>query len=130
MVTGKKLLDGFPDVSQDDTPIQLAIRIWTEKLRPVIPKSCPPALAQLIRRCWSHSPQKRPTFDAITTELENLSLSFDQLRQDPTRCFGNPFGESRTITHPFMESDELPPHGGPASIDVPNADTASSTPTT
>lgn len=37
--------------------------------RPLLPDSLPPALRDLVRRCWSHQPVDRPTFAQIVQEL-------------------------------------------------------------
>lgn len=38
--------------------------------RPPLPASCQPALAHLIKRCWSANPSKRPDFSDIVCTLE------------------------------------------------------------
>jgi hypothetical protein len=38
--------------------------------RPPLPASCQPALAHLIKRCWSANPSKRPDFSYIVSTLE------------------------------------------------------------
>lgn len=38
--------------------------------RPPLPASCQPALAHLIKRCWSANPSKRPDFSDIVSTLE------------------------------------------------------------
>ncbi|KAF3502814.1 hypothetical protein F2Q69_00041026, partial [Brassica cretica] len=38
--------------------------------RPPLPASCQPALAHLIKRCWSENPSKRPDFSNIVAVLE------------------------------------------------------------
>lgn len=38
--------------------------------RPPLPASCQPAIAHLIKRCWSANPSKRPDFSEIVYALE------------------------------------------------------------
>lgn len=40
--------------------------------RPAIPDTLEPALADLIRRCWVHTPAERPSFDTINKELDKI----------------------------------------------------------
>lgn len=49
----------------DFTPIQIALRVSKEQLRPEIPSDTPKALQSLIKRCWSQKPEDRPTFSQI-----------------------------------------------------------------
>lgn len=41
-----------------------------QNLRPPLSTSCSPALNNLIRRCWSSNPAKRPDFTYIVSALE------------------------------------------------------------
>ncbi|CAI5502415.1 unnamed protein product [Closterium sp. Naga37s-1] len=43
-------------------------------LRPDIPSSCPPPLADLMRRCWHHTPARRPDMCEVVQRLRGLSL--------------------------------------------------------
>jgi serine/threonine protein kinase len=43
--------------------------------RPEIPKDCPEALATLIRKCWSATPESRPSFADICVELRHVQCS-------------------------------------------------------
>lgn len=46
-----------------------------QKLRPVIPSSCPPAMRALIEQCWSSQSDKRPDFWQIVKVLEQFDSS-------------------------------------------------------
>ncbi|XP_064972045.1 serine/threonine-protein kinase STY46-like isoform X4 [Musa acuminata AAA Group] len=53
------------------TPLQAALGV-RQGLRPDIPKDMHPRLAALMQRCWDEVPSKRPSFEEITQELEEL----------------------------------------------------------
>jgi len=55
----KKLIEFDPD---DDW--------WCQNLRPPLSTSCPPVLNNLIKRCWSANPARRPEFSYIVSVLE------------------------------------------------------------
>ncbi|XP_071731672.1 serine/threonine/tyrosine-protein kinase HT1-like [Rutidosis leptorrhynchoides] len=54
----------------DMTPEQAAFAVCQKNARPPLPDSCPGAFRQLIKRCWSSKPDKRPGFDEIVRILE------------------------------------------------------------
>ncbi|CAM9161671.1 unnamed protein product [Ectocarpus sp. 6 AP-2014] len=54
------------------TPLQAAFSVAREGLRPQIPPSAPLAVARLIRRCWHRSPDSRPSFSQIRSELPEI----------------------------------------------------------
>ncbi|OVA01111.1 Protein kinase domain [Macleaya cordata] len=56
---------------QGMTPVQAAFAVSEKKARPPLPANCQPALANLIKRCWSSNPSKRPDFTYIVSVLEN-----------------------------------------------------------
>ncbi|KAK7281881.1 hypothetical protein RIF29_10229 [Crotalaria pallida] len=62
------------------TPEQAAYAVSHKNERPPLPSECPWALSDLINRCWSSNPDKRPHFYEIVSILENYSES---LEQDP-----------------------------------------------
>ena len=43
--------------------------------RPEIPKDCPEALATLIRKCWTATPESRPSFPDICVDLRHVQCS-------------------------------------------------------
>ncbi|KAJ4976530.1 hypothetical protein NE237_001636 [Protea cynaroides] len=55
---------------QGMTPVQAAFAVSEKNDRPPLPASCQPALANLIKRCWSSNPSKRPDFSYIVSALE------------------------------------------------------------
>lgn len=64
--------------------------LFLQKLRPIIPPNCPPAMRALIEQCWSLQPDKRPDFWQIVKVLEQFQSSLARdgtltLLQNP-RC--------------------------------------------
>ncbi|CAN8240756.1 unnamed protein product [Cochlearia groenlandica] len=55
---------------QGMTPVQAAFAVSQKNKRPPLSASFQPALAHLIKRCWSENPSKRPDFSNIVTVLE------------------------------------------------------------
>ncbi|TKY72216.1 Serine/threonine-protein kinase HT1 [Spatholobus suberectus] len=55
---------------QGMTPVQAAFAVAEKNERPPLPASCQPALAHLIKLCWSTNPSKRPDFSDIVSTLE------------------------------------------------------------
>ncbi|XP_047315989.1 serine/threonine-protein kinase STY8-like [Impatiens glandulifera] len=54
------------------TPLQAAVGVVQEGLRPPIPISTHPKLAQLLDRCWQQNPDLRPDFNEIINILQQL----------------------------------------------------------
>jgi hypothetical protein len=46
------------------------ILLMTQNLRPPLSSSCPPVLNNLIKKCWSANPARRPEFSYIVSVLE------------------------------------------------------------
>ncbi|XP_014511947.2 serine/threonine-protein kinase STY46-like [Vigna radiata var. radiata] len=44
-------------------------------LRPNIPRNCPSALANIIRKCWDPKPERRPEMHEVVTMLEAIDTS-------------------------------------------------------
>ncbi|CAO2834059.1 unnamed protein product [Amaranthus hypochondriacus] len=53
------------------TPLQAALGV-RQGLRPEIPQDIHPRLCDLMKRCWDASPDNRPPFSVIRTELEDI----------------------------------------------------------
>ncbi|BAF20058.1 serine/threonine/tyrosine-protein kinase HT1 [Oryza sativa Japonica Group] len=55
---------------QGMTPVQAAYAASEKNLRPPLSTSCSPVLNNLIKRCWSANPARRPEFSYIVSVLE------------------------------------------------------------
>ncbi|KAK2442862.1 Serine/threonine-protein kinase ht1 [Trifolium repens] len=80
------------------TPEQAAFAVSYKNARPPLPSECPWAFSNLINRCWSSNPNKRPHFVEIVSILESFIKSleldpdfFSTFKQRPTNiilgCF-------------------------------------------
>ncbi|XAR61597.1 Dual-specificity kinase [Bertholletia excelsa] len=54
------------------TPLQAAIGVVQEGLRPPIPKHTHPKMVEVIERCWAQDPSLRPEFSEIIEMLQNM----------------------------------------------------------
>ncbi|KAI8553968.1 hypothetical protein RHMOL_Rhmol05G0059900 [Rhododendron molle] len=54
------------------TPLQAAVGVVQQGLRPTIPKNAHPKLAELLRKCWQQDPTSRPNFSEITEILQQI----------------------------------------------------------
>lgn len=57
------------------TPVQAALGVVMNGLRPELPECAPQSIQELIRECWDLSPSSRPSFDAIVARLEGFEDS-------------------------------------------------------
>ncbi|KAI7739678.1 hypothetical protein M8C21_020545 [Ambrosia artemisiifolia] len=55
------------------TPLQAAVGVVQQGLRPTIPKQTHPKLTDLLESCWQHDPAMRPDFTDILDKLKRLS---------------------------------------------------------
>lgn len=46
-----------------------------QNLRPEIPRCCPSSLANVMKRCWDATPDKRPEMDEVVSMLEAIDTS-------------------------------------------------------
>ncbi|GAM17330.1 hypothetical protein SAMD00019534_005050 [Acytostelium subglobosum LB1] len=61
----------FPEF---DNFYKFVAAICEKVVRPPVPADCPPALRQLIQKCWDASPENRPDFNVITSTLEGIVI--------------------------------------------------------
>lgn len=64
ILTGKRI---FQDLSNTEIMLNTV-----NGVRPTIPSNVPEGLKQLIEKCWDVDPEKRPTFDEITSIIANI----------------------------------------------------------
>uniref|UniRef100_A0A0A9HK43 non-specific serine/threonine protein kinase n=1 Tax=Arundo donax TaxID=35708 RepID=A0A0A9HK43_ARUDO len=62
------------------TPLQAAIGVVQEGIRPVIPRGTHPKLAQLLEKCWQKNPVNRPDFTEILLMLNEIT---EEVSMDP-----------------------------------------------
>jgi serine/threonine protein kinase len=57
-------------------PVQVALKVVNERVRPETPSEMTPAASSLMKRCWAHEPSERPLFPAIVAELNQVAREF------------------------------------------------------
>lgn len=57
------------------TPMQTAIAVAEQQLRPALPRHTPSKIAELIEHCWNPDPSRRPEFSAIMKVLPFVKQS-------------------------------------------------------
>ncbi|CAK9203622.1 unnamed protein product [Sphagnum troendelagicum] len=67
------------------TPLQAAVGVVQKGLRPTIPSSTPPKLAELLERCWATNSSERPEFSSITTYLQEIVKELPAGEGEPKR---------------------------------------------
>ncbi|KAH7849097.1 hypothetical protein Vadar_012892 [Vaccinium darrowii] len=55
------------------SPLQAAVGVVQQGLRPTVPTNTNPKMVQLLERCWQQDPSSRPEFSEITEILINIS---------------------------------------------------------
>ncbi|XP_024924946.3 serine/threonine-protein kinase STY13-like isoform X1 [Ziziphus jujuba] len=61
----------YPDL----TFSEVTSAVVRQNLRPDIPRCCPSSLANVMKRCWDASPEKRPEMDEVVSMLEAIDTS-------------------------------------------------------
>ncbi|KAG0612962.1 hypothetical protein M758_6G066100 [Ceratodon purpureus] len=90
----------FPNISSQREVRRLVLK----GERPQLPDGCPDRLKELIHRCWSDDPQKRPAFGDICKELRQLKC----LLLTPSVTWAdNSIGSSSMTTEDGSNNDYL-----------------------
>ncbi|PIN09163.1 Tyrosine kinase [Handroanthus impetiginosus] len=61
----------YPDLSF----AEVSSAVVRQNLRPEIPRCCPSALANIMKKCWDTNPEKRPDMDEVVRWLEAIDTS-------------------------------------------------------
>ena len=72
-----ELLSGGDIPYSGYTPLQAAVGVVQRGLRPTIPPSCHPVMAQVMQYCWQPDPNARPEFEQIVELLKHTELPAD-----------------------------------------------------
>ncbi|KAF8377759.1 hypothetical protein HHK36_031144 [Tetracentron sinense] len=66
----------------DLTPLQAAIGVLQEGLRPTIPEDTHPKFVELLKRCWQQDPSLRPDFSEIIEMLQKIAKEVGNVGED------------------------------------------------
>ena len=58
----------------DRSPLQAAVAVSLNNIRPELPAGLPPAVAKLLNNCWQRDPAARPSFSSVLLELDALPV--------------------------------------------------------
>ncbi|CAA0831107.1 ACT-like protein tyrosine kinase family protein [Striga hermonthica] len=73
------------------TPLQAAVGVVQEGLRPKIPRHTHPSVVELLERCWQQEPSLRPDFSEITGILQHMAKKIlEEERTTKRRNLGEP----------------------------------------
>ena len=59
----------------DRSPLQAAVAVSLNNIRPELPAGLPPTVAELLNNCWLRDPAARPSFSSVRLELDALPAS-------------------------------------------------------
>jgi len=65
----------YPNLHFD---FQIIIQTAKKGVRPTIPPNCPESFEKLIKDCWAHESDKRPSCTEILTKLEEIEKDFTE----------------------------------------------------
>ncbi|KAK4346973.1 hypothetical protein RND71_033312 [Anisodus tanguticus] len=83
------------------TPLQAAIGVVQQGLRPTIPKSTHPKLVELLEKCWQQDPTQRPDFSELLDILQQLTREVGDDGEDrhKDKSIGSFFSSLRKGNH-------------------------------
>nr|AFK43156.1 unknown [Lotus japonicus] len=61
----------YPDLSFSE----ITSAVVRQNLRPEIPRCCPSSLANVMKKCWDATPDKRPEMDEVVSMMEAIDTS-------------------------------------------------------
>jgi serine/threonine protein kinase len=59
------------------TPLQAAVGVVQRGLRPAVPQTCHPVIAQVMQYCWQPDPNARPEFEQVVELLRHTEFPVD-----------------------------------------------------
>ena len=74
MVAWETLTRSLPFVGMN--PVQIALAVREQQLRPPLPSTCPPKFGALLAACWHQEPEHRPAFARVLDELADARAEF------------------------------------------------------
>ncbi|CAH9098473.1 unnamed protein product [Cuscuta epithymum] len=83
------------------TPLQAAVGVVQQGLRPTIPKDTHPKLTELLEKCWQQDPNKRPEFPEILEILQRIAkgVGDDGEEKHKEKSIGSFFHSLRRAHH-------------------------------
>jgi len=79
-------------------PIQIIMHVCNKGLRPTIPLSCPPMMADLIKECWDSDLGKRPSCPQLLERIHLIEADLKEKQIEWRKC----------INH-HWQSGQIPP---------------------
>eukprot|EP01125_Pyxidicula_operculata_P015897 TRINITY_DN5420_c0_g1_i2.p1 TRINITY_DN5420_c0_g1~~TRINITY_DN5420_c0_g1_i2.p1 ORF type:complete len:1067 (+),score=333.33 TRINITY_DN5420_c0_g1_i2:170-3370(+) len=65
----------YTDIRYD---YQIIYQVAQHQKRPTIPTECPDRVSDIIKKCWSHEPDDRPSCAELLVELQSITKAWDK----------------------------------------------------